>query len=95
MPKSLHKFIKENRESQAQGHLKDTLARLEKSESLLGSVIENAQHFGVYRITANPDDLFAGKVLLVSPSVADILGIDDPYLCDLGLQSTTQRSRTA
>ena len=38
-------------------HLKDALVRLEERESLLRSVINSAEHFGIYRIEVDPDDL--------------------------------------
>lgn len=59
--------------------LKETLTRLAESESMLRSVIENAQRFGIYRIGVDPENLFSGKVMLVSPSLGDMLGIDDLY----------------
>jgi PAS domain-containing protein len=64
---------------QAEGRLKETLARLERNESLLRSVIENAQHFAVYRVQADPTNPYFGKVELVSPSMRELTGIDDPY----------------
>ena len=57
----------------------DDVSRLEKSESLLRSVVQNAQRFGIYRILVDHENLYAGKVVLVSPSIADIFGIDDMY----------------
>lgn len=62
---------------QSERRLKETLTRLENSESMLRSVIENAQRFGVYRIGVDPDNLLSAKVLLVSPSIGEMLGIDD------------------
>jgi PAS domain S-box-containing protein len=63
----------------AEQRLKEAMTRLAESESMLRSVIENAQRFGIYRIGIDPDNLFSGKVLLVSPSIRNILGIDDLY----------------
>ena len=64
---------------ESEQRLKNALVRLEESESMLRSVIENAERFGIYRIQVDSDDLNSAKVLLVSPSIADMLGIDDPY----------------
>ncbi|MGD8405271.1 MAG: histidine kinase [Anaerolineales bacterium] len=63
----------------AEVQLKETLARLAESESMLRSVIENAQHFAIYRVQVDVDDLYFGKVVLVSPSIQELLGVDDPY----------------
>lgn len=57
----------------------DVVSQIEQSESLLRSVIQNAEHFGIYRILVDPDNLYAAKVALASPSLADIFGIDDIY----------------
>jgi PAS domain S-box-containing protein len=59
--------------------LQQTLQRLSESESLLRSVIENARHFAIYRIQVEPDCPYQGRVVLVSPSMQELLGVDDPY----------------
>lgn len=65
--------------SEAGQHLMDELSKIEESESLLRSVIENAQHFGIYRIQVDRDNLYSAKVLVASPSIGEMLGVDDPY----------------
>jgi PAS domain S-box-containing protein len=54
-------------------------ARLEESESMLRSVVENARHFAIYRVQIDKKEPYFGRVLLVSPSLQDLLGVDDPY----------------
>jgi PAS domain S-box-containing protein len=63
----------------AEQRLKKTLARLAESESMLRSVIENAQHFAIYRLQVDPSNLYHGKVVLVSPSMRALIGIEDLY----------------
>jgi PAS domain S-box-containing protein len=64
---------------QAEQQLKKALARLAESESMLRSVIENAQHFAIYRLQADPINPYHGKVVLVSPSLRALIGIEDLY----------------
>jgi PAS domain S-box-containing protein len=64
---------------QAEARLKETLERLRDSESMLRSVIENAQHFAIYRVQVDLNNPYYGKVVLASPSIQDLLGVDDPY----------------
>ena len=64
---------------QAEQQLKETLARLAESESILRSVIENAQHFAIYRLQVDPSNPYHGKVVLVSPSLRELIGIEDLY----------------
>ena len=64
---------------QAETQLKKTLGRLAESESMLRSVIENAQHFAIYRLKIDLDNPYYGKVVLASPSIQELLGVDDPY----------------
>ena len=52
---------------------------LEESESNLRSLLENVKGFGVYRVAIDPKNLYQGKVVLASPSIREILGIEDPY----------------
>jgi len=59
--------------------LRETLARLAASESLLRSVIENARHFAIYRVQVDPDNPYHGRVVLTSPSLRDLSGIEDIY----------------
>jgi PAS domain S-box-containing protein len=52
---------------------------LEESEAHLRSLMENAEDFAVYRLAVDADNSYLGKVILVSPSIKDVLGISDPY----------------
>jgi PAS domain S-box-containing protein len=52
---------------------------LEESEAHLRSLMENAEDFAVYRLAVDTDNSYLGKVILVSPSIKDVLGISDPY----------------
>jgi len=63
----------------AEQRLKDTLLRLEESESMLRSVIENAQHFAIYRVQIDPSSPYLGKVVLASPSIKELTGVDDLF----------------
>lgn len=53
-------------------------ARLQESEALLRSLVENAEGFGIYRVMIDPEQPYGAKITLVSPSIRDIVGIDDP-----------------
>lgn len=64
---------------QAEQRLKETLARLGESESMLRSVIENAQHFAIYRVKIDKSQPYQGKVALVSPSMRELTGVEDLY----------------
>lgn len=59
--------------------LQKTLTRLAENESLLRSVIENAQHFAIYRLAVDPSNPYHGKVVMASPSIRDLTGIEDTY----------------
>jgi PAS domain S-box-containing protein len=59
--------------------LTETLARLAENESMLRSVVENAQHFGIYRVQVDASNPYYGRVVLASPSLQDLLGVQDPY----------------
>jgi PAS domain S-box-containing protein len=72
----------------------DAVSRLEQSESLLRSVVQNAQRFGIYRILVDSENLYAGKVVLVSPSIADIFGIDDIYRFESWFENLHPDDRT-
>jgi PAS domain S-box-containing protein len=63
----------------AEQRLKETLDRLAESESMLRSVVENAQHFVIYRVQIDRSNPFHGKVGLVSPFIKELTGIEDPY----------------
>lgn len=50
----------------------------EPNEPHLLSLLEDAIDFAVYRITIDPTHPFGGKVVMVSPSIKEIVGIEDP-----------------
>ena len=52
---------------------------LRENEENLRSLIENAKNFAVYQVRVSQDQSFGGEVVFVSPSLADIFGIEDPY----------------
>ncbi len=45
----------------------------------LMSLLEDAIDFAVYQIEVDPDDFYGGRIVMVSPSLREIAGIDDPY----------------
>ena len=51
---------------------------LETSETNLRSFMENARGFGVYSVEPDENEAYGTKNIFVSPSVKDILGIEDP-----------------
>lgn len=51
--------------------------RLQESEATLRSLIENAVGFGIYRAVIAPEQPYGAKITLVSPSICEIVGIDD------------------
>lgn len=59
--------------------VRQTLERLVESESLLRSVIENAHHFAIYRLILDPENPYGARVALVSPSMKEFAGVEDPY----------------
>lgn len=59
--------------------LEQTLIELRKREQDFNSLLESAQDFVIYRVAIDPGHPYGGHVVLVSPSIRDILGIADPY----------------
>ncbi len=59
--------------------LRETLTRLTANESLLRSIIENAHHFAIYRVTLDPDSPHGARVTLASPSIRELTGVEDYY----------------
>jgi PAS domain S-box-containing protein len=49
----------------------------ESDESTLFSLLEDAIDFAIYRIIVSPEHPYGGKVVMVSPSIKDIAGIED------------------
>lgn len=48
----------------------------------LMSLLEDAIEFAVYQIEVDPDDFYGGRIVMVSPSLREIAGVDDPYRFD-------------
>ncbi len=55
---------------------------LGKSEEHLRSLMENADDFVVYRLTIDEQSPMRLKVIFVSPSITDIMGVSDPMRFD-------------
>ena len=58
---------------------RETLTRLTANESLLRSVVENARHFAIYRVTLDPASPYGARVTLASPSIRELTGVEDYY----------------
>ena len=43
------------------------------------SLLEDAIDFAVYQIEVDPDDFYGGRIVMVSPSLREIAGVEDPY----------------
>ncbi|HEX2978756.1 MAG TPA: PAS domain-containing protein, partial [Anaerolineaceae bacterium] len=52
---------------------------LRESENNLRLLLENAENFVVYRIAVDPANPYGGRVVMVSPSIRDITGTEEPY----------------
>jgi PAS domain S-box-containing protein len=52
---------------------------LRTSEAHLRSLLENARNFAIYRLVVDPSEPYGARVTLVSPSMQEIMGVDDPY----------------
>ena len=63
----------------SQQKLKNTLQALQESEANLRAMLENAQGYAIYRMVVDPDHPFLGRVILVSPSMREVVGVEDPY----------------
>ena len=48
---------------------------LQESEEHLGSLMLNAEHYAVYRLKINESDAHGLRVIFVSPSIMDIMGV--------------------
>ncbi|MCA1899412.1 MAG: histidine kinase [Chloroflexi bacterium] len=59
--------------------LRETLIRLTENEALLRSVVENARHFAIYRVTLDPASPYGARLTLASPSIRELTGVDDYY----------------
>jgi hypothetical protein len=51
----------------------------ETDEGDLLSLLEDAIDFAVYRIAIDPTHPYGGRVVMVSPSIKEIVGIEDPW----------------
>jgi PAS domain S-box-containing protein len=50
---------------------------LHKNEANLRSLLENAAHFAIFRLVVDPSAAFGARVVMVSPSLRKIAGIND------------------
>lgn len=64
---------------EARRELEETLETLRASEGHLRSLLENARNFAVYRLEVDPAAPYGARVTLVSPSIQELMGLDDPY----------------
>lgn len=48
-------------------------------DSYLHSLLEDAIDFAIYKITLDPESPYSGRVDMVSQSIKDIVGIENPY----------------
>jgi len=62
-----------------ESQLRETLTRLTASESLLRSIVENARHFAIYRVTLDSASPHGACVTFASPSIRELTGVEDPY----------------
>ncbi len=62
-----------------ESQLRDTLARLTANESLLRSIVENARHFAIYRVTLDASSPYGARVTFASPSIRELTGVEDYY----------------
>ncbi|NMC54768.1 MAG: GAF domain-containing protein [Chloroflexi bacterium] len=58
---------------------KEALLKLRRSEEDLRSLMENATNFAIFRVKTDVDRPQSRKIVLVSPSVTEIIGTDEPY----------------
>jgi PAS domain S-box-containing protein len=63
----------------AEPHLRETLTRLTANESLLRSIVENARHFAIYRVTLDSSSPYGARVTFASPSIRELTGVEDHY----------------
>ena len=63
----------------SQQKLENTLQALQESEANLRAMLENAQGYAIYRIGVDLDHPFLGRVILVSPSMRAVAGVEDIY----------------
>ncbi len=59
--------------------LRTAIQKLQENESALRSLVENATRFAVYRVQLDPTAPGGARVVLASPSLREIVGMDDPY----------------
>ncbi|MCU0579679.1 MAG: PAS domain-containing protein, partial [Desulfobacterota bacterium] len=64
-------------EKEAEGRRK-VEEELREGREHLRSLMESASNFAVYRLVYDPENPYKLRVVFVSPSLKDILGLDDP-----------------
>ena len=57
---------------------KQALQSLEDNRANLRSLLENGTNFAIYRVRVDPNSPTGGQVVMVSPSIAKIAGIQEP-----------------
>ena len=58
---------------------KELLIKLGQSEDDLRSLLDSATNFAIFRLKIDESQPLGGKIVLVSPSIVDITGTDEPY----------------
>jgi PAS domain S-box-containing protein len=59
--------------------LLETVIKLQDNEAHLRSMLESAKGYAIYRVAMDPDHPYLGRVVMVSPSIREVIGIEDPY----------------
>ena len=67
---------------------KQALETLEANRANLKSLLENGTNFAIFRVRVDPDSPSGGQVVMVSPSIAKIAGIQEPENFDAWFQNT-------
>jgi PAS domain S-box-containing protein len=52
--------------------------RVQQSEAALRALVQNARRFAIYRIELDDTSPYGGRVVFASPSMLEIVGMDDP-----------------
>lgn len=63
----------------SQQALLETVAKLRENEAHLRSMLDSARGYAIYRVAVDPDHPYLGRVIMVSPSIREVIGIEDPY----------------
>ncbi len=52
---------------------------LRQSDAHFRALLDSARDFMLYRARLNPDNAYQAQVVLVSPSISEVMGVRDPY----------------